>query len=360
MGICQSMDLSPEGQASAAIDKASSKERCSDAGITKFLLLGAGDSGKSTLFKQLNNIYGNGYTNGDRKKYIPVLHNNLITSMQTLIEQARARHEVVFDGETLSTEIPADRLADCNRFMEIATTAAVTPHIAELVKRLWQLDAIRNVFKLRSTYQIPDSANYFFERADAYADANFSPSDMDMLCGRARTTGITDTTFEIPPNKFRIFDVGGQRNERRKWIHSFENVTAVIFVAALSEYNQQLFEDNTMHRMTEALTLFDDICNSRWFHDTPFVLFLNKSDLFKEKLKHFPISCYFDDYTGGPHDFDASAKHILSHFQARNQSKDREIYPHITCATDTTNVEKVFNAAKDIILRRALTIGGLQ
>ena len=39
-----------------------------------------------------------------------------------------------------------------------------------------------------------------------------------------------------------MVDVGGQRSERRKWIHCFENVTSIIFLVALSEYDQVLFE----------------------------------------------------------------------------------------------------------------------
>ena len=73
-----------------------------------------------------------------------------------------------------------------------------------------------------------------------------------------------------------MFDVGGQRNERRKWIHAFDNVQAVVFVAALSEYDQVLFEDETQNRMEEALQLFDQIVNSKWFKTTAMILFLNK------------------------------------------------------------------------------------
>ena len=56
-----------------------------------------------------------------------------------------------------------------------------------------------------------------------------------------------------------MYDVGGQRNERRKWIHCFEDVTAVIFVAAISEYDQKLFEDGATNRMVEALELFEEV-----------------------------------------------------------------------------------------------------
>jgi len=95
-----------------------------------------------------------------------------------------------------------------------------------------------------------------------------------------------------------MFDVGGQRSERKKWIHCFENVTAIVFLVAISEYDQVLVEDETVNRMQEALTLFDSICNSRWFVKTSIILFLNKIDLFKEKLTKSPMGKYFPDYNG--------------------------------------------------------------
>lgn len=70
-----------------------------------------------------------------------------------------------------------------------------------------------------------------------------------------------------------MFDVGGQRSERKKWIHCFENVTAIIFLAAISEYDSTLVEDENVNRMMEALTLFDTICNSRWFQKTSIICF---------------------------------------------------------------------------------------
>ncbi len=98
-----------------------------------------------------------------------------------------------------------------------------------------------------------------------------------------------------------MFDVGGQRSERKKWIHCFENVTAVIFLAAISEYDQVLVEDESVNRLQEALTLFDSICNSKWFVQTSMILFLNKIDLFKDKLSRSPLVNYFPDFSGTLH-----------------------------------------------------------
>jgi guanine nucleotide-binding protein G(i) subunit alpha len=140
-----------------------------------------------------------------------------------------------------------------------------------------------------------------------------------------------------------MFDVGGQRSERKKWIHCFENVTTILFLVAISEYDQLLFEDETVNRMQEALTLFDSICNSRWFVKTSIILFLNKIDRFKEKLPVSPMKNYFPDYEGGA-DYAAACDYILNRFVSLNQHETKQIYTHFTCATDTMQIRFVMAA----------------
>jgi len=189
---------------------------------------------------------------------------------------------------------------------------------------------------------------------------DYIPSEQDVLRSRVRTTGIVENSFNIDGNQFRMFDVGGQRNERKKWIHCFEGVTAVLFVGVLSEYDLMLYEDEEMNRMEETLNLFDEICNSRWFRETSIILFLNKCDLFQEKITKVPLSVcpVFADCTG-PVDFDEGCQLIETAFQVKNSSAEKQIYSHVTCATDTSNVAAVFNAVKDIIIRKSLGEAGL-
>lgn len=103
--------------------------------------------------------------------------------------------------------------------------------------------------------------------------------------------------FDFTP-AFRMFDVGGQRSERKKWIHCFEGVTAIIFCVALSGYDLVLAEDEEMNRMIESMKLFDSICNSKWFVETSIILFLNKKDLFEEKIVRSPLTICFPEYSG--------------------------------------------------------------
>jgi translation elongation factor EF-1alpha len=126
------------------------------------------------------------------------------------------------------------------------------------------------------------------------------PDEQDILRSRAKTTGIIETEFEVDNLYFRLVDVGGQRSERKKWIHCFQEVTAVVFCVAMSEYDLKLYEDETVNRMDESLKLFDEICNSKWFSDVSVILFLNKSDIFGEKIHKVDLSVCFPDYKGSP------------------------------------------------------------
>ena len=139
-----------------------------------------------------------------------------------------------------------------------------------------------------------------------------------------------------------MFDVGGQRSERKKWIHCFENVTSIIFCVALSEYDQVLLEESSQvrlpkalplepdsntrqNRMMESLVLFDSVVNSRWFMRTSIILFLNKVDLFKAKLARSPLGKYFPDYSGG-NDVNRAAKYLLWRFNQVNRAH-LNLYP---------------------------------
>ena len=72
---------------------------------------------------------------------------------------------------------------------------------------------------------------------------------------------------------------------------------AVMFIISLSDYNQVLWEDETTNRMLEAEKLFGDMLNNVFFRETPFIVFFNKWDLFKEKLKEVPLTEAYKEYT---------------------------------------------------------------
>ena len=204
----------------------------------------------------------------------------------------------------------------------------------------------------RNEFYLMDNAEYFMNAVPRIAGDAYLPTQEDVLHARTKTVGIMETHFQMGDMSIHLVDVGGQRSERNKWIHCFDSVTSVIFCVALSEYDQVLLEDSSQNRMAESLVLFESIVNSRWFQRSSIILFLNKIDIFKQKLARRPLSDYFPEYTGGD-DVNKAAKYILWRFTRANHAK-LSIYPHITQATDTTNIRLVFAAVKETIVQNAL------
>uniref|UniRef100_A0A182QZE3 Guanine nucleotide-binding protein G(O) subunit alpha n=1 Tax=Anopheles farauti TaxID=69004 RepID=A0A182QZE3_9DIPT len=202
------------------------------------------------------------------------------------------------------------------------------------------------------------TAESFLDDLDRLGAKDYQPTEQDILRTRVKTTGIVEVHFSFKNLNFKLFDVGGQRSERKKWIHCFEDVTAIIFCVAMSEYDQVLHEDETTNRMQESLKLFDSICNNKWFTDTSIILFLNKKDLFEEKIRKSPLTICFPEYTGGQ-EYGEAAAYIQAQFEAKNKSTSKEIYCHMTCATDTNNIQFVFDAVTDVIIANNLRGCGL-
>lgn len=320
----------------------------------KMLLLGAGESGKSTIFKQMKVINKNGYTKKELMEFVGIVHANVITSMKSMMGSF----------EKLGENKPDDLAKLEEQFESLAGEDKLTPDLGKVIQQMWDHPASQQMYKRRNEFQLNDSAEYYFLNIERVSDPAYEPTVDDALRSRVRTTGIVQSDFMIKSMDFAMFDVGGQRNERRKWIHCFDNVDAVVFVAALSEFDQVLFEDETQNRLDEALDLFAQIVNSKWFKDSSLILFLNKKDLFEKKLTEKIFADYVnknekrEPYTG-PNEMQPCAEYQKKEFLKRNKSTEKSIYTHITTAIDTSNVKFVFNAVVAMILEENLKSSGL-
>lgn len=217
--------------------------------------------------------------------------------------------------------------------------------VSRAIESLWLDSVIGQVMERSSEFYLMDSAPYFFDEIRRIASPEYVPNEADVLRARSKTTGIAETRFNMGQLSIHLFDVGGQRSERKKWIHCFEAVTSIIFCVALSEYDQVLLEESGQNRMAESLVLFESVVNSRWFSRTSIILFLNKIDIFKQKVPRQPLSNFFPEYSGG-NDVNKAAKYILWRFTQTNRAR-LSIYPHLTQATDTSNIRLVFAAVKE-------------
>jgi guanine nucleotide-binding protein subunit alpha len=228
-------------------------------------------------------------------------------------------------------------------------------HCLAAMKGLWADAAVQQTIRRGNEYALHDNIQYYYANIDRLFRKDYLPNDQDVLRSRLRTTGITETLFELGQLNYHMFDVGGQRSERKKWVHCFEGVHCLMFVAALSGYDQCLVEDKTANQMQEALLLFESIMSLTWFKRSSIILFLNKMDLFKGKLADKPIRDYFPDYTEAQDDYNAASKYFANKFRGLNRTEDREIYIHFTNATDTNLLKITMQSVQDTIIQTNLS-----
>ncbi|KAI9220932.1 heterotrimeric G protein alpha subunit [Blastocladiella britannica] len=356
MGGCLSHDDQTAVRRNGEIEQTLQADAAQMRREVKLLLLGSGESGKSTIVKQMKIIHQDGFSRDELLAYRPTVFSNIAESMRALIEAFRALG-IEFDLE-INNQRAARFLELCDLQKVDTDASRLLPEAASIVESIWRDPVTPRGLARSSEFYIMDSAPYFFSEIRRIAQADYVPNEQDILYARIKTTGITETKFTMGQQlKIHMVDVGGQRSERKKWIYLFDGVTSIIFCVALSEYDQVLLEDNTQNRMIESLMLFESIVNLKWFQRTSIILFLNKVDLLQEKIARVPLDRYFPEYTGGP-DLSKAIRFILSRFTALNRAK-LKLFPQLTCATDTSNIRLVFVAVKDTILQNALKDSGI-
>eukprot|EP00053_Salpingoeca_punica_P001783 m.34884 g.34884 ORF g.34884 m.34884 type:complete len:356 (-) comp11213_c0_seq2:68-1135(-) len=308
----------------------------------KLLFLGAGESGKSTLIKQLKIIHGGGFSPTERALSVHVVHENIFAGMRGLLVAVK----------DLSLAPDAGNVEDLLQQLDNAFWTTMHPPVA-LLKKLWADSSVQRAYRLRAQYQIADSTAYFLDALDRVTKDDYLPTDQDILRSRQQTTAIVEYLFELKSVRFRTIDIGGQRSQRSKWIHSFENVQSLIFVIAISEYDQTLFESRTTNRLREAVSLCRAMAQSPWFKALPLIIFFNKLDLFLEKLPMSDIKRHFPEFEGDGSRVEEVQSFIQQQFRDLPQSPNN-LYHHFTCATDTSTMRFVFEAVESIFVTERL------
>eukprot|EP00510_Aplanochytrium_minuta_P006371 CAMPEP_0184010122 /NCGR_PEP_ID=MMETSP0954-20121128/3021_1 /TAXON_ID=627963 /ORGANISM="Aplanochytrium sp, Strain PBS07" /LENGTH=353 /DNA_ID=CAMNT_0026289643 /DNA_START=435 /DNA_END=1496 /DNA_ORIENTATION=+ len=315
----------------------------------------------------------------------------------------------------------------------------------EVLSQLWRDEGIQEAWNFRGHVTI-ESLEYFMRKIDEIGSDDYSPTDDDILHCHMVTNGFVAKAFyahaatnnsrirvrdvdrdflfdegedDVLPHhrdkKLEVIDTGGQRGDQRRYIHLFRNVSVVLFVAAINEFDTY-YEEDMRSRQEVSLELFRETLLQRVFMDSAVVVFLNKDDLFREKLtkssfKSYGVELYNQDneYTSyelgygdeeEPYapvrveqrnlDYKGRVANLLKHPPYRLDGSDEEfegvyqdtcdylkqkylecgddlpfervkgIYIHFTTSTDTQNLNRIMNSAKDVLLTASLmNVGAL-
>lgn len=360
MGSCASNPAKAEAKKRAQeIDKFLKEDFKKTKKDLKILLLGTAESGKSTVLKQFRIIFSTRFTDVEREAMRPTIQRNLFSSILSIL----TAHEVwELDFALPESDEAARVVRSTTSTIRLGVDRPSEEEVAAIAV-LWNDPSIKECAAKGSEYNLLDSAPYFLDNISRISSEGYMPNDQDILRSRVITTVVSEFKFTDNGVTYRLYDVGGHRSARKTWVPFFDDCNAILFVVAVSSYNQQLAEDKDVNRIQEALVLFEAIVNHPLFNSTSIILFMNKTDLFAEKVKRFPIKPHFLDYEPPGPDGPSEVKHGLKFFEKKfssvNRNPKRELFIHETCSTDTKQIKAVLFAVNAIIVNNNLRSTGL-
>ncbi|KJA20858.1 hypothetical protein HYPSUDRAFT_141607 [Hypholoma sublateritium FD-334 SS-4] len=350
MGTCMSapagVDITEEDKKlHREAEKQLKEAKAKMASQVKVLLLGSGDSGKSTVLKQMRLIHKLPFSPSEIEHYRQLVFDNLTRGLRYVLDAME-------DMELQVAEENQGYLELIDGVRDVGDGEPFPREYYEPLKILWEDPNVQKAFERGNEAALPENLTYFYSDLDRLFGEDYQPTEQDIVHCRARTIGITETTFHLREHEMMMVDVGGQKSERRKWIHCFQDVTSILFLVSLSGYDQCLVEDKDANQMQDAMTIWDSICHSQWFKQTSVILFLNKDDLFVKKVQTSDIKNFFPDFDGAANDPKAGREYFKRRFgrlaAKAGRSKEREIYIHVTTATDTALLRVVMAAVEGI------------
>lgn len=310
-----------------------------------------------------------------------VIRSNVIVGMQALIKKAKSLDSPWVDETLLDSCAIVERLDHTIKAEE-----------ATHLERLWLSAKLQEAWLLRDTFTVGDNLEHFMKQLEDLVAPDFYPTVLDFVQAEARTTGKAECEVMIKGRPVTLVDVGGQRCERRKWRHYFDQVSCVVFIVNLNSYNRMLYEDHTQNRLLEDLDCFEEVVNTDSFKNTPFFLIFNFRDLFQHKIESSwdgqapelsrylppplvdmvrgyttamsaPLSALFPDYTGGP-----SFEHGLAFIRDKFLRLDRRasglgkfkrlmrrsprLTTFTTCMLDTQEAQECMNQIISSLIER--------
>jgi len=243
------------------------------------------------------------------------------------------------------------------------------------MKALWDDKAVRLALK-RSRLQLPDSAAFFLNDLDRIASWEYIVTDDDIVRARLRTVGIQEHRLAFkhgpcdnpkldkqPGWEWHIFDVGGCRTLRSAWLPYFDNVNVIIFLSPVSVFDQRLEEDHSVNRLEDSIILWTSICASKLLAKTQLILFLNKCDLLRRKLKRgVKVNQFLPSFGDRPNEVMAVVKYFREKFkdiQKLRSPEHRSVYIYPTTVTDTSATAVTLETVRDGVLRENLAASEL-
>jgi GTPase SAR1 family protein len=321
----------------------------------RILLLGAGESGKTTFTQQLSLLHNLTSVSAEERKRstLTALHENIVQCISATAANA------VRLGIELSPE-------DKERLESIKMSTRFDKVVADDVETLWRGEAMQKSYAQKSKYWVLDTADWLIDNVQRFASEDYVPERQDMVLSRRRTTGITEHTYVVDDSAFTIIDVGGQRSERRKWVQFFADVHCIVFFVSVIGFCKVLFEDRNTFQMKESLELFSSTfrvpapqtgprVDNDWqdyvFETTPIHVVFNKLDMLAPCLEKYALSACFPAYKG-PNAQASVLRFLQQTFADRVVSIRSPPDTHFISAANSDDVQELFTKLSTFLVEK--------
>ncbi|KAH9940535.1 G-alpha-domain-containing protein [Epithele typhae] len=233
----------------------------------------------------------------------------------------------------------------------VQEAADVIAACAEDMWALWQDSVVRAVLHHRGMW--PDEGpGFFLNDVRRITQFDYEPSDDDVVRARLRTMGVQEHRF--------IFEKGSEagRDNRHAWYPYFDDINAIIFLAPISCFDEQLAEDRRVNRLQDSIMLWKAVCSTKLLANVQLILFLNKCDLLQKKLtRGVRVVDYIPTYGDRVNDAPTAAKYFRQQFRdtlVKHSPQQRGFYSYLTSVVDTKATAIQVAAVREGIQRNHL------
>jgi len=304
-------------------------------------------------------IHGIKWSDAELDAYLRIIRGNFVNGMQECLQIASNV------GKKLQ---PANLEHEKHVTSLRARTVDLTPDLLERLVALWKDPIIQEVVEKHQEQLTITHLPYFFENIGRITEADYKPTDEDILRCRQRTAGASSASVYIDKNYFEFFDIGGQKPERAKWeqILAEHDFSSVLYFIAADEFDVEDEEKEFQRtKMEISRFIFSEIVNSNIVNaDVPIILFLNRRDLFEQRIQdpegYKQFQAIFPNYSGGQ-EAKGGLEFIRDLFleTIRDPDHANPIKSHYTCALDTESMVVVWRSVREYLLKQALKDTGL-
>lgn len=325
------------------------KDAISSNTLFSILLQGAGESGKSTVLKQLMLAHGTGFSDEYRlNQGKRILNTTLETAVLILDEMSSDCEDFVELSGVISSIINNDNDVTASVAKDMVKLAD-----NELFQKLYEKD--RETLPQLFLESVKNFKNF-----PTWGGKKWLPNDVEILMNRNRTIGVSKSTFRVKKHLFEVIDVGGQKSQRTKYINLFNDINQILFIAAISDYNLKLWEDPEEDRLQDSLRLFGRVASKKQWEKVSLVLFLNKKDEFIRKYSEeriplpvlhggiYPKPPKLEEEEKGDENFSKAIEWFTSlYVHQLAVGRVEKDFVHLTVATDVKLM--------DVIIKRLIT-----